>query len=1507
MPDQSASGSLTERLATPRVQHAAEDRTGPDARGSAADVEPSVEIVPSDTTSSQANSELSPSVVDDAGARAVAVVDGWRRSLAGTGMPDTLLVAGIEQTASWLDLTHAHPSGLAQLFAARPTRLSSLFRESAAHAAARRQARAIRASATTLAAQRGVQGCCLAIGIATWRPASRAGVSIEPATGPVHAPVVLRACAVRPRGAGHDDYDLDLDDAVFINPELVRELVETHGIDADGAYLASLAHGEKGFDPRPVYAWLEEHCRRLPGFTIGRNLVLATFSAGSGAVLSDLDAALTAIASHDLLGRVAAAADDSAQARTASSGDASKPGVPADDGPPLTETSSATGPGAPPAGVATGQDAGGAPPIADIPAQPGGRSAAEPGREASQQAVPAAQSGGPRGVDDLRVSDLRIAPPSASPETQEQRRVAVVGRLAPRRPPGPVRPPEEADPGDEHVVLDLDPAQQQVVASVLRGEHVVVEGPPGTGVTQALAASIAALVEKGRRVLVLSARRSSTEALLDRLEAAGISDLVLDLQDAATAQGPGSVAATVSTLRRALAAASGEAPAAPAAQVTAERSGEAQESSDPDEALRRARALLDGAVTALHETRTPWGVSAYDAMVALAELTGRASPPRTSVRLSEEVLARLDRVTRERLRVHLHAAAAAGAFTLSRVDTRWYDAQVETVDDARRALEAALLVRAGLDRTRAAMDSIAAASGLRPARCARDWIPLLDVLLGVRDTVDAMVPQVYEQPLDDLVAATAPRAQRRGDARPRKERRQLRRQAQALVRPGVYVPDLHSALIDAREQRRRWAELSDAGELPTVVVGLSDAAAAAQRVLSALDVLAAVFAGTDFPDPRAMLLDDLERRIFDLAGDKEGILGQPRRVELINGLHAVGLGALVDDLKARRVGPDGVDGELDLAWWSSVLDCVMHADPRLSRNDGAALRRAGEELRAADRAHIASGAARVRAAVLSRASTVLAAHPGQVRRLRDDVAREDRSPRLPELVRRAGDVLGALCPVWVMSPDAVAGCLRAPTPGGAAVVDTVVVDDAGQVGLPEAVASLARGRQIVLAGDRRRFTPPDGGISVLEAVAPFAEVCRLDRDHRTHDGRMLVPVAARYPEGWQLTPGIGVLPLLRLEAVADGIAVPLPGEEIPLSADAEVRRVVELVSSHALRNSDESLVVVTLGERHAERIEEALRAEVSERPALARWLADRWRDGRAEPFLVRPVHHLPGVERDAAIVSIGLARTPHGRVLHRFDTLDGDSGAACLITALSRARRRTTVVCCFTAEDLVVERLRTDGARLLREVLLTAGRQTPAGTGRTSPATDGLVADLRDRLITAGLPVQSRISDGAWPLDIAIADPRTPGRMLVAVDIDGPSFALRSSRERERQRPERWEHAGWTYCRISAVDLHRDPALEVARIRDAWERALAQPVDASEPDPSSRPQPPRLETGRMATDPSEPPGRDVPTSPSVTERRHGQGDPVLPEQSMDDTDQGWGERAESDDDQLLRERPPHWD
>ncbi|HVN11787.1 MAG TPA: hypothetical protein VMT69_06820, partial [Kineosporiaceae bacterium] len=604
----------------------------------------------------------------------------------------------------------------------------------------------------------------------------------------------------------------------------------------------------------------------------------------------------------------------------------------------------------------------------------------------------------------------------------------------------------------------------------------------------------------------------------------------------------------------------------------------------------------------------------------------------------------------------------------------------------------------------------------------------------------------------------------------------------------------------------------------------------------ALDVLGAALPGTGPDELRARPLEVLDDRLAALAADVDGAVDAPRRAVLLDRLRAAGLGALLDDLRDRQTGPGEVDGELDLAWWTSVLEALIRSDGRLARHEQDGVGALVDRLREEHTRSVAGARRRVRHAVEARAREAAADHPEQARWLLSEVHRGHRSQWPGDLFQQAGEVVAALRPVWVMSPDAAARLL--PPAGAPGHLDVVVVDDAGQVGFPEAAAALVRGRQVLVAGDRRRLPPATGGPCVLEVVAALAGVHRLHRDHRTRDGRLLAPLLADYP-GWTVTPGVAARSPLEFEHVREGTGVAAPGEEVAVSPDAEVLRVVDLVTEHAVRRPGESLVVVTLGLRHAARIEQALRAEVPHRPELARWLDVHWTGGISEPFLVRPVHRIAGIERDAVLVSVGLARTPHGRVLHRFGVLDGRHGRACLVAALSRARRRTTLICAFRAEDISIERVRSDGARLLRHVLeVVTAPATRHGEDGDRRAPDALVADLARRLREAGLPVTASLPAPDRPLDLAVASALDPARMLLAVDVDVPAHARLASVDlRERQRRAAFERSGWRYLRVAAMDLFCDPDREVARIVHAWRAIGGEPagVPTPTPDPTAAP------------------------------------------------------------------------
>lgn len=1307
-------------------------------------------------------------------------MDAWRATLAAVRLPNALLVAG-DVDAGALDLTHAHPSGLATLMAGRPARLSSLVREPQALAAAQRRVHAIRSAAGILALDRGIHAGYLAAGLARWR-----GIAAEqrPGNGPplqeaLSAPVLLRRCTLRPHGADHEDFDLDLDAAAVVNPLLLHRLATDHGVVADGLALAELAFGADGFNPEPVFDALARVCAGVPGFRIEPALLVGTFTAGSGQLLADLDLGAPAVRTHRVLGR----------------------------------------------GLGTG--------------------------------------------------------PVESPE--------------------PVAPVEDGDldaPPPSGLVLDLDPEQRAAVEVALADRDLVVEGPPGSGLTQTLASAVAGLVGRGRRVLVVTPHRGTAESFVSRLAAAGLGDIVLNLHDGATDRA-GILAGLGGALEVALAPDPGADRSAPSAAERAARRAVDRVTGDADsELLARfdaAREGLLGAGDALHEVRQPWGVSAYQAMVALAGLMTGAYAPRTTVRLPLEVTGRLDTPARGRLREDLAQAAAEGAFSLTRLDTRWLDARVRTAEEARTALEAAAEAQAALPAARAAMRAVSLASGLPESDEVGTWRPHLDLLLGVRDTLDVLLPTVYEQALGDLIDATAPHgAVRRtasGEPLGRMMRRALRRRAQGLVRPGMQVRDLHGLLTRAQEQRERWVIADEGGGRPRVPTGLAAADAAVRALEGPLATVRDALAGTATPDLFTLPLDKLEQRLADLAGDEEGAAAQPSRTVLLDRLREAGLSDLIVDLQERRVGPDEVGAELELAWWTSVLESVIRGDLRLAGYRPGAHRIWAAQLREVDLELRSRALAGIRAGVARRAREVAAREEAQTRWLRSEVHRGHRSEWPADLFRRAVDVVGALRPVWVMSPDTVARVLP-PAAVAEPAVDVVVVDDAGQVGMPEAAATVARGTQLLVAGDRRRLPPATGGPSVLEFVDGLVEVYRLRRDHRTRDGRLLAPLLADLhtdldtdgdtdphtggdgpgddgpgrpghrhgahagterdgpstavvplDDRWRTIPGTAAVPPLMLHLVDPGPGAPEPGEDVAVSPSAEVTRVVSLVVEHAVRRPGESLLVVTLGARHAERIEEGLRLAVARDRDLAAWLDLHWTGRVAEPFLVRPVHRIAGLERDTVIVSIGFAKRPARSVVRGFGVLDGRYGRACLRAALSRSRRRTLVTCCFSADDLPAEddsgKL-SPGMQMLRDLLgtavLAAEGDLPGAVATAPPVpsqdpepdgppADALVADLRRRLEEAGIPVRTGLPAADRPLDLAVGDPLEPGRHLVAIELDGPGYAAcRSVRLRDRHRGESFERAGWTYLRVSAMDLFCDPAGEVERIRDAWRAAGGLPA-----------------------------------------------------------------------------------
>ncbi len=174
-----------------------------------------------------------------------------------------------------IDLTHAHPSGLAQLMAGRRTRLSTLIRDHQQYVVAARASRNIRSKIFELGNDRGIDAGYLSAGTVVWTSA----VGGKPQR--VSAPVMLTAISLTVR-PGEDDYELQLTEQAHINPALVRHLKNIHGIVFDVNAVTRLAYSTARYDPQPVLDRLAALIRPIHGAEVQHNLLVSTFADLSG-------------------------------------------------------------------------------------------------------------------------------------------------------------------------------------------------------------------------------------------------------------------------------------------------------------------------------------------------------------------------------------------------------------------------------------------------------------------------------------------------------------------------------------------------------------------------------------------------------------------------------------------------------------------------------------------------------------------------------------------------------------------------------------------------------------------------------------------------------------------------------------------------------------------------------------------------------------------------------------------------------------------------------------------------------------------------------------------------------------------------------------------------------------------------------------------------------------------------------------------------------------------------
>lgn len=655
------------------------------------------------------------------------------------------------------------------------------------------------------------------------------------------------------------------------------------------------------------------------------------------------------------------------------------------------------------------------------------------------------------------------------------------------------------------------------------------------------------------------------------------------------------------------------------------------------------------------------------------------------------------------------------------------------------------------------------------------------------------------------------------------------------------VASTPAELVELR--RAISALIIDANELlsPTGPIALAHARLASEleRFRAASDVLSKLAASTDLS---LRLSFEEQRDLAEAIVEHQASLKSWcdwRRIE--NEALAAGLRAIAE---VARAGTAGVtEGLFETAYARWFAAGAIDREPKLAgliteihENDIEAYRRLEDQLSLLTTRYIRAklcGRIPDRSQVSRRDGYGVLLHQLQLQR---------RHKPIRQLASEMGDSFTALAPCMLMSPLSIAQYL----PADQQLFDLVIFDEASQITPWDAIGSIARGRQVVIAGDPRQMPPTsffnragdagDDDASVEEDMESILDEClaagvprhSLDWHYRSRHESLIAFSNHRYYDSRLITfPN----PQLRDSAVSwvrvDGIYARGSTRTNEIEARAMVEATVRRLTDPEFVAAGKTLAIVTMSAAQQKLIEDLLDEERRRDPEVERHFSS----DLTEPVVVKNLETVQGDERDVILIGIGYGPTvPGARTMSMsFGPLNNEGGWRRLNVATTRARQEMVLFTSFDSGMIDLNRTSARAVRDLKHFLEFAER----GPRALAEATDGSVGGFEspfeeavaEALTRRGWTVVPQIGVSRFRIDIGIVHPDRPGDYLVGVECDGATYhSAATARDRDKVRAAILEGLGWKLLRVWSTDwwvnregaadrLHREIEAELDRSR----------------------------------------------------------------------------------------------
>ena len=652
---------------------------------------------------------------------------------------------------------------------------------------------------------------------------------------------------------------------------------------------------------------------------------------------------------------------------------------------------------------------------------------------------------------------------------------------------------------------------------------------------------------------------------------------------------------------------------------------------------------------------------------------------------------------------------------------------------------------------------------------------------------------------------------------------------------------------DALEDASRWIfalyDEIDEGTVPEAILGFLSSSmtpegldeAAADRLEDAAaktkSHIADIFEllETEALDWNDLTIDDVKKRLVDWREHLDDMYQQVRYRQLQDELKAQRLDFIAADIDGWRLPGAALKAAFELSYYEGLVNEAYETKLALNRFNRSAHERRIVQFRTLDELQLVH--ARSRLAMRHFKAIPHLSGGGQVGIINREINKKRRHLPIRKLIEQAGLAIQQFKPVFMMSPMSIAQYL-AP---GALHFDVVIFDEASQVKSVDAFGAILRGKQVVVVGDTQQMPPTDFFSRTYEGDE--------DKDSETGDIESILGLflAKGAPQAWlrwhYRSRHESLIAVSNYEFYENKLMVfPSPGTNPRASGlhfhhlpdtvydrgksstnKEEAGVVAEAVMAHAREHPDLTLGVVAFstGQRDMITLQlERLRREDESGEVF-------FIDHPEEPFFIKNLENVQGDERDVIFISVGYGRDANRRLGKNFGPLNREGGHRRLNVLISRAKQAMHVFSNFSADELQVAGGDGRGVQALRNFLKYAETREldisdETGKAPDSPFEREVIAALKE----AGYETEPQVGAAGYYIDIAVRDPASPGKYVLAIECDGATYhSSQSARDRDRLRQSVLEGLGWRFHRIWSTDWFRNPEAELARVKQAIEEA----------------------------------------------------------------------------------------